>query len=305
MAYSSERPLLRPFRILARPSLRRRRLIDAVAAFTFGLLFTSLGQASEEGTFEVALARGDRAWEGRGVALDASGERAEPSAVLEAIEAYGQALDAEPDSLEARWKRLRALHYSVDFSSLDESARDANAEAAIELAKASLDLLDRVEGASYDRARVYFWSSIAWAMRADRVGLLTLVREGVAGRIRDYARLSIDLDESVDGGGALRLLSHLHRNLPRVPFVSGWVDRDEAMPLAERAVALDPTHPGSQLILALTILDLEPARVAEARAALDRVASSAPRAAYRVEDLRLRAQAKERLAALEDQGGDR
>ena len=129
--------------------------------------------------------------------------------------------------------------------------------------------------------------------------LLTVVREGAAERMYEHARESLELDSSVDRGGALRLLSRLHATLPRVPFVSGWVDRDRALPLAERGHALDPEHPGNRLILALTLLERAPARGVEARELLESVASAAPRPDYLVEDLRISEQARERLAELE------
>ncbi len=245
-----------------------------------------------------ALARGDAAWSARASRLDESGLLADPDRIEEAIEHYARAVSGAPDSLEARWKLLRALHYAIDFAARSEAEREASAATAIEVAKASVDRLDEVEGASFDRARVYFWSSIAWGTRASRVGLLTIVREGVARRMHDYAERSLALDETVDQGGALRLLARLHATLPRVPFVSGWVDRDQAMPYAERAVALDPSHPGSRLVLALTRLDLHPEREAESRADLARVADMTPREDFLVEDLAIREQARERLAEL-------
>ncbi len=83
-----------------------------------------------------------------------------------------------------------------------------------------------------------------------------------------------------------------------MPFVSGWVDRDRALPLAERGYSLAPEHPGNRLILAVTLLERDPARSEEARHLLESVASSEPRIDHRVEDLRIRAQAREQLAEL-------
>lgn len=249
-----------------------------------------------------ALAQGDHAWDRRAETVE---ERlAEPGRIREAIARYRAAHEAEPEALVARWKLLRALHYAIDFTTLAEDEKDAHAEQAIELARDSVEKLDAqppaddAQGASADRARVLFWSAIAWGSRAQRVGLLTLVREGIARRMHDLAERSLALDPSVDRGGALRLLSRLHATLPRVPFVSGWVDRDEALPLAERAHANDPAHPGNRLILALALLEQAPDREREARDLLASVAAAEPRASHRVEDLAIREQARERLEAL-------
>ena len=245
---------------------------------------------------ESDIERGDAAWANRADRLD--GRLAVPSLIQEAIDAYRAALDADPESLEARWKTLRSLHYSVEFTPLEESEKDARVGALVALARSSID---RIEGAGaetsvdrdFDVARVRFWSAIAWGARAQRAGLLTIVREGVANRIRESAMASLELDETVDEGGALRLLSRLHATLPRVPFLSGWVDRDRALELAERSMALAPDHPGNRLILALALLERAPERAGEARSLLEGVITADPRPDYVAEDLAIQEQARE------------
>ena len=91
------------------------------------------------------------------------------------------------------------------------------------------------------------------------------------------------------------MMSALHARLPRVPFVSGWVDRSEALPHAERALAIAPQHPGNRLLLALPLVGLHPGRRPEALAVLEEVSEFVPRAASEVEDLTIRRQARERL----------
>jgi tetratricopeptide (TPR) repeat protein len=259
-------------------------------------------EAATPGSTEAAagsaeLAGGDALWAQRGASL--SGRLAAPAAIEAAIESYRAALSAAPGALEPRWKLLRALHYSIDFADRDEDARQASVNEAVALAHDSTQLLESGRGSTRDRARLYFWSSIAWGTRASRVGLLTIVREGLATKMHDFAGLAAALDPSVDEGGALRLLSRLHATVPRVPFISGWVERDQALPLAERALALEPAHPGNQLIMALTLLEQAPGRRAEARAFLERAAAHEPRAAYRAEDLAIGEQARERLEELD------
>jgi hypothetical protein len=118
--------------------------------------------------------------------------------------------------------------------------------------------------------------------------------------MHDYAEQSLALDPSVDRGGALRLLSRLHATLPRVPFVSVWVDRDRALPLAERAHALDAAHPGNRLILALALLERAPGRSSEARELLESVANAEARSDFLAEDLAILEQARDELEALND-----
>ena len=248
------------------------------------------------------LAAGDALWTERANTL--SGNLAAPAAIEAAVERYAAAGRGEPSALEPRWKLLRALHYSVDFADRDDDAKQASVNQAVALAHESIRLLESEEGSDRDRARLYFWSGIAWGTKAGRVGLLTVVREGLATRMHYFAERSLALDPSVDQGGALRLLSRLHATLPRVPFVSGWVDRTKALGFAERALALDPDHSGNQLIMALTLLEMTPGRERDARAFLESVASGAPRADFLAEDLAIQEQAASRIDELnrESQG---
>jgi len=124
------------------------------------------------------------------------------------------------------------------------------------------------------------------------------VREGVANRIHDYARVALALEPDYEDGGPLRLLGRLHAELPRVPFVSGWVDRERALPLLEQARAVGPQHPGNELLLALTLLDRVPGRRDEALALLAQLKELTPRPGWRVEDLRVRDMARERWSEL-------
>jgi len=242
------------------------------------------------------LVAGDALWIQRANTL--SGNLAAPAAIEAVIERYEAARRNEPSALEPHWKLLRALHYSVDFTDRDNDAKQASVNQAIALAHESTQILESGKGSDRDRARLYFWSGIAWGTKAGRVGLLTIVREGLATRMHDFAESAVELDPSVDQGGALRLLSRLHATLPRVPFVSGWVDRTKALGLAERALALDPDHPGNKLVMALALLELKPNREREARAFLEGVASGAARAEYLAEDLAIKQQAASRIDKL-------
>ncbi len=263
------------------------------------------------------IARGDSAWAQR--AEGARDGRPRSGPIRRAVDAYERALAAQPRNLEARWKLLRALHFAGDFAAPDraealrsfERARDVS-ERGLELLAArvgspepldSIDpasLRDRLAGselAPSDVARLYFWSAINWGAWSRRVGLIGAVRQGVANRLQRYTSVAIALEPEYEEGGALRLLGRLHAELPRLPFVTGWVDRDRAIPLVERAYAIAPENPGNRLLLGLTLLDLAPERRAEALGLLERVERLTPRPGMRIEDLAMRREARERLAA--------
>jgi tetratricopeptide (TPR) repeat protein len=259
------------------------------------------------------LARGDAAWADR-----ARGERegrARSGPILAAVDHYRSALDAHPEDLEARWKLLRALHFAADFADPEAGERRALLQRAVEVSETGLDRLAERLGSERrleerdpsrapellaaagvsrsDVARLYFWSAIDWGAWSRSVGLLDAVRQGVANRLHRYTLLALALEPGYEDGGAFRLLGRLHAELPRVPFFSGWVDREQALPLIERAYALAPEHPGNRLLLALTLLDLAPERREEALALLAQVKDLSPRPSMRVEDLVVRAEARE------------
>jgi hypothetical protein len=258
------------------------------------------------------VARGDAAWARRGEG--ALGGRAEPGPIREAVQAYETALEAAPESIELRWKLLRALHFEGDFASPDAAAEKATYERAIRLAEESLALLAagqdlaalsddtlrerlaRAGVSTQDAAALHFWSAVAWGAWSQTHGLLDAVRRGVAERIYEQARLAHRLAPDLEQGGPLRLLSRLHAKLPRVPLVSSFVDRGRAEPLAAETLRRWPAHPGNRLLLALTWLELEPARRDEALALLREVVATAPRPAQQVEDAAVVRAAAERLA---------
>ena len=242
------------------------------------------------------LPEGDEAWARRAENVD--GQLAHPAQIEVAIVAYRQVVATEPSHPEGRWKLLRALHYAIDFTSLSEERKHSFTVEAIALARSAEAILDSVEHSDSDRARLYFWSAVAFGVRARNVGPLTIVREGIAGRMHQYALRSMALDATVDRGGAQRLLSRLHASVPRLPLISGWVDRSQILPLARQAVELDTAHLGNRLILAQALLEQSSERSAEARRMLKQITATEPGHNNRVEYLAIQRQARVKLGEI-------
>lgn len=281
------------------------------------LLLAAPGTAAAAG----ALERGDAAWARRSEGHE--GLRARPGPIGEAIAAYEEAWDGGEggvEALEAGWKLLRALWYAGEFAAPDPEAAQEYYDRARRVAQRAFEVLDARDSAEgaledvdperfpevlpdtlhRDAARVAFWSAIGWGAWGRSHGLLAMVRQGVAKRLHRLAHVSIALDPSVLEGGAQRLLSRLHAQLPRVPFISGWVDRERAVPWAERALEVSEAHPGNPYLLATAILDTGvEARRAEAVRILERLADLEPREDQVLEDLAVRREARARLASLQ------
>jgi hypothetical protein len=281
----------------------------ALAALLLSLLIAGAAHASAP---ELAIADALYARRAEGQ-VDAV---ARPGPVLAAIEAYRRAIDDDPKHLEAHWKLLRALWFAADFATPDpaqERSRYERAHAAAERAFAELaarvgvgrDALDELTpgalrervaaGDRRDAAHLYFWHAVNLGAWSRTVGLWQAVRSGVANRMHAAALCSAALDPSVEQAGALRLLSRLHSELPRVPLLSGWVDPARAVPLAERARSQYPEHPGNTYLLGLAILANAPERRAEGLRMIEDTAKLVPRSDQIVEDLAIRIDARETL----------
>ena len=261
------------------------------------------------------LETADDAWRARD--RGAIEERADPVRARELVANHEALLQHSPDGFDRRWRLLRALHFAGDFAASGDNDARRRFDRARQVSEAGMSMLasavpspDALSPEAWakalekeagvpriDLARFFFWSAINWGAWSRSEGLLATVRQGVANRLERYARVAIALEPRYEAGGAYRLLGRLHGALPRVPFVSGWVDRERALPLLDRAFAVDPGHPGNQLLMALTLLDLAPARRSEALDLLDRVGASELRSDMRVEHAAIRREARERRAA--------
>jgi tetratricopeptide (TPR) repeat protein len=292
-----------------------RRRVRALASLGLALLAALPAPASSG-----ALARADAVWARR--AEDRIDAVARPERVSAAIAAYQAAIAEAPESLEAHWKLLRALWYSAHFATHPRESERRTYEQALEAGERAFvvlaaqvggpEVLARAEAEDLrartpaalrrDAAELYFWYAVnlgAWSRIA---GLLQAVRSGVANRLHGAVLRSIALDPDVEQGGAIRLLSRLHSELPRVPLVSGWVDPARAVPLAERAAAEYPEHPGNAYLLGLALLAHAPERRDEAVGLIEATAALEPRPEQLIEDLATRQAAREEIEKLRRQG---
>lgn len=260
-----------------------------------------------------AAASGDLYWSQR--ARGMSEARADPQPVRTAIAAYQAALASDPDDLETFWKLLRALHFQGEFASQERDTRLQIFDRARALSEKGLEHLAGRAGAplhevepgrlrevvaasgldATEVARLYYWAAANWGSWSKDAGLVDAVRTGVANRLRSYLDVVISLEPEYEAGGAHRFLGTLHARLPRVPLLSGWVDRDRALPQLETALAIAPREPSNRLLLGLALLDLDPERRTQGLSVLAEVANLEPRPERRVEDAVVVREARRRL----------
>ncbi len=276
----------RSYFVRARYAARSTRISGICVAALFLLL-------AQTASAQVGLASGDDAWNSRADGL--TDGRAKHGRIEVAIKSYRQALEKESAKIEAQWKLLRALHYLIEFTDAPDGRKQSAVEEAVVVASTGIRESVNGNGESRDHAALLFWSAIAWGARGQRVGLLTIVREGVANKMHEYAHRAVELEPEIERGGGYRLLSRLHATLPRLPFISGWVDRGKTLAMAERAFSIDSADPGNRLILALALTEHAPERLEEARLLVESVANATPRPTLLAEDLAIREPAREQL----------
>lgn len=259
------------------------------------------------------VAKADALWIKR--SEGANGPQAAPKLVRQIVAAYEAALADQPNSLELQWKLLRALHFQGDFALEDgdqslahyEHARaiadEARQQLAIQVGKPLADMeppeIAGVLAGVPEAAPVYLYSAILWGRWGENTGKMKAARQGVAGKLRDFAEVVILIDERWDSAGGHRFLGRIHTEAPKIPFVTGWIDRRLAVSELEQAVTLAPDEPNNLLFLADALLRFQSERRGEALDLLADILSRPPRPGHLVEDRAARADARELLAKAE------
>jgi len=284
--------------------------VEVVRRLASLLVLPALLAASEPAP---KLADIDRLWALR--ADGSTGGRALSGPIDLAIEACRAALAAEPDSLEVRWRLMRALYFKGEHTAGDTTAkrsvfdegrtvaeqalailrREAGREARRDLSAATpVELVPHVKG---DAAAVpsFLWAAVDWGKWALAFGKTAAVRQGAASKIRDYAQAVILLDPAYDGGGGYRVLGRLHHQTPAVPFFTGWASRSLALKNLRLAVETGPRNLVGRQFLAEAMWDYEPDRRAEARAMLEKILAELPATDNLVEDRKTQEEAAQLL----------
>lgn len=259
------------------------------------------------------LAEADRLWALR--ADGAEGGHARAAAIDPVIAASRAVLAADPASVAARGRLMRALYFKGEYVADDVAEKRAIFDDGRKAAEEALDLLRReasrasgkdlskaspVELAPHLKGRVeavdaFHWAAADWGKWSLAFGKTAAVKQGAAAKIRDYAQAVILLDPAYDRGGGYRILGRLHHQTPSVPFLTGWASRSEALKNLRLAVAAGPKDFVGRQFLAEAIWDYESDRRAEARALLQALVDEAPQPEWLVECRRAQEEAAAKL----------
>ncbi len=262
-----------------------------------------------------SLDQGTRWYERRGEG--AKGSLAAPKAIEKAISFFRKGIDENPDAFDARWQLIRSLYFRGEYVATEleekkcffeegktagEEALEAIRRVAAKDAQKNLDGKSAVELVPYVKgsepiAQCFLWAGVCWGKWAVAFGKVAAVRQGAAGRIKDFATAVIELSPELDEAGGYRLLGRLHFETPAVPFLTGWASRDLALSNLRKAVEVGPRSMINQMYLAEAIWAFEPRHRHEAKEILEKLLKDPPGAHLFIEELRVQDESRELLKA--------
>ncbi len=289
----------------------RKRLKFLLLLISSGVLFPGWSLAQESvSPLPPLIAEGDRHWELR--AEGSQGSRAATGEIDLAISDYRKALEADPPSLAARWRLMRALYFKGEYATGDRKEKQKIFD---EGRKVGEEVLQRIRqqatarsGKSMERAGplelapllkessdaigCFFWSAANWGGWALAYGKLAAARQGVAGKIRDLAMAVSRMAPDYEEGGGFRILGRLHHQTPSIPFITGWASKKEAVRFLRQASERGPRNFLNRLFLAEALWDQDRNSRDEAIRIVEALAADPPRPEHLVEERKAVEQAK-------------
>lgn len=237
----------------------RVQFLMAVTLFLFTLGATPVQQL---------IVEGDEAWSLRASTLRQEEQTVDSRFGKKAVAAYRAALELAPGDEEIQFKLLEALYFEGEFLTNRVQQRRVIYDQSVALSQKMVDSLQqRAAGtvpfdslpreiqtaqlrAHPHAAKTYFWSAISWGLWGMSHGYLASARAGVAEIIREHAERVIEIDDQFSDGGGYRLLGRMHSVTPKIPFFTGWIQRDKGIKLLRQANAISIADPRNQFFLA-------------------------------------------------------
>jgi hypothetical protein len=257
-----------------------------------------------------ALAEADRLWAARGEG--ATSGQVSPSRIDPVIAVCRRAIELDPDSLEGRWRLMRAFYFKGEHTTPDREEKKRIFDEGKKAGGEAIALIRRKVAAAAGRATekegpvqlapaakgipgvspTFLWAGVNWGKWALLYGKTAAARQGVAAKIRDDAQAVVLIDPKFEDGAGYRLLGRVHHQTPSIPFITGWASRSEAVRNLKLAMETGPKHFYNRLYWAEVLWDYKPDRRSEARRVLEALVADTPSTDYGVEDRRAQEEAK-------------
>lgn len=169
--------------------------------------------------------------------------------VNKAITIYRDVLVSSADSSdkkEALWKLLRAYYFKGQFGSADEDIKQDIYDEGIDIGETYITQIP-------ESVEAFMWLGINWARWAEVSGVLSAALKGVAGKIKEYAEKTIELDETYLDAGGYRLLGMLYLSVPSIPLLLTWPSDEEGLIYLEKAYNIAPHNLYNKMYLAMAL----------------------------------------------------
>ena len=244
-------------------------------------------------TQETPEERGDRFYRQRAGGFVEDG-KPRPQPIDASIAAYEEALGKEPGSLRLIFKLLDALYFKGYHVVTDKQHKREIFQRLVDLTARALEQVAAGTGRSDDlddlsleqqaellravpgAAEAHYWATASWGLWGMTHNPIKAMTRGVGSKVRDYSRLLARIDERHRDAAGLRMLGRFHTEAPKVPLITGWIDRKEGLAMLRRAVEISRREPRNLLFLAEAILEHEEDNRAEARLLLRELAARQP-----------------------------
>ena len=238
--------------------------------------------------------------------------------INQAIAGYDKAT-ADPHFVEARWKLMRALYFKGAYTGLDDDSKKAVFEKARRVGDDAIAILDSsleergIKGfieagpealatafkdkTDANAAPTYYWAAACQGQWALTVGKLEAARKGAADKIRDYGLTVMGIDPQFEEGGGYRIVGRLNDQAPWIPFVTGWVSREDAIKYLRLAMQVNARNFANRHFLAEALHRGDAKEQAEAVTLEEAIVSDAASPQRLVEELTMQEMARANLAA--------
>ncbi len=235
--------------------------------------------------------RGDRAYRQRAAGFAGPSM---PQLIDVAIAAYEEALRTQPNNLRLIFKLLNALYFKGYYVVADRQLKRQIYQRLVDLTGRALELVaagtgraDELEDLSLERraellrvvpgaAEAHYWATASWGLWGMTHNPLKALAKGVGSKVRDHSRLLVLIDERHRDAAGLRMLGRFHTEAPKVPLITGWIDRSAGLAMLRKAVGISRYNPRNLLFLAEAILEYDEDNRAEALALLRELAVRKP-----------------------------
>lgn len=215
---------------------------------------------------------------------------APPKNISRAVIAFFNASQDTICPQSASWMYLHSLYFQGNYATTDKKAKIDLFEQGKKQAKALQELWPQ-------DPHPYYWFAIFISFWALEKGILTAVKEGVAGQVRDAAHRVVKLNPDFYGGTGWQLLASVYHSVPRIPFLTPWASSEKAEGYLNKALSRTPNEYPTQFLAAKFYADTD--RGTTALQILDKLLQKKPRKAWLVEDRRLLKRAAELQSELE------